>query len=478
MQDFDVKHEMEPEPAAWIRFQSYAQRIRSMSYVEDIPSERTDWRPSSILITDEAWDVIFRSRICMNVLPNLTTLTWARVSHERTWNHQFRFLQGLLHNQLRSLTLHIPWRDEETPSICRNIAFRAPQLTHLEIRSKSGLTGDDPDGTQSAAFTRMLSALIHLRTITVPAFWITCNVVQAASTLPHLIALTSSPITELNTGEPEDVKTFQPSLSDGCFPSLTTLEIACNIPHAVVFFGGLNHPCRMTNLSVSSPNLVARSRDISELLSALASSSPGLLHLHLDLRAEHDIFFTPEDEDSLDTETLNAVTRMSNLISFRFHHQVPLDIDGKQARKLVSCLPMLHCLELNPCPFALPETGWVPLLGLSDIHTFAECCPDLQELGVFIDVDNVDQNPSSALRMHAFRKPMKLNVGISPYGEDLGFTRNYLRQVCAAGCDLRSGYDRKPETVAGEFYTEDAKFWNSLAVSLMLVGHMACITEQ
>jgi hypothetical protein len=279
MQDFDVKHEMEPEPAAWIRFQSYAQRIRSMSYVEDIPSERTDWRPSSILITDEAWDVIFRSRICMNVLPNLTTLTWARVSHERTWNHQFRFLQALLHNQLRSLTLHIPWRDEETPSICRNIAFRAPQLTHLEIRSKSGLTGDDPDGTQSATFTRMLSALIYLRTITVPAFWITSNVVQAASTLPHLIALTSSPITELNTGEPEDVKTFQPSLSDGCFPSLTTLEIACNIPHAVVFFGGLNHPRRMTNLSVSSPNLVARSRDISELLSALASSYPGLLHV-------------------------------------------------------------------------------------------------------------------------------------------------------------------------------------------------------
>jgi hypothetical protein len=461
---------MEPEPAAWTHFEPYARRIRSLSYVEDISSVRMGWRPSSVLITDEAWEVILRTRIRMNVLPNLTKLTWVRGLHELTWNHQFRFLPTLLHDQLRSLTLGVPFRDNETPSLYRNIAFRTPLLTHLEIQSKSGINTDDPDGTQSAALTHMLSALTSIRTIVLPSFWNTSDVVQAVSSLPHLVALTQSPVTESNGGDPEDVETFRPTLADGCFSSLATLEIACSVPHATGFFGHLHHPRWITNLSISSPNLVAWSRNISDLLSTFASSSPGLLHLHLDLRADHDIF-AMLDQDELDTEVLNAIKRMSNLISFRFHHQVPLDINGEQARKLVSCLPMLRRLELNPCPFELPEPGWTPALGLSDIHIFAECCPALQELGIFIDVDDIDrlledQDLLAALRIHAFRQPMKLNVGISPYGKDIGLTREYLRHVCAAGCDLRSGYDWKPKDVANEFYVDDAEFWDRVAVGL------------
>jgi hypothetical protein len=447
-QHFSVDREISPD--AWLRFESYARRIRKFSYVEDIEPQRLGWKPSSVMITDDTWDSIARTRIAHQILPNLTDLTWIKGVDRSTYNHQIQWLPMLIGSKLKTLVVAMPSHEEkEFAPLLSNIVFRAPNLEHLEIQMLFGLKSEDSDSEMEPALISAIHSWKWLRSLKLPAFWYTTCVMNAISALPALHTATQDFFSHTSHGEAEDVISFKPQLSEGAFPALTTLHLACDASDITDFFLGYNHPRFITDLMLHSPNNLVHSTELTTLIDALPFSLPSLVRLHLDFRIDE-----PRDESEMwipDLALLEPVKLMSRLETLRFHYQWPLDIRTDSLRDFVPHLRNLRELELNQAHFQ-EEMGWEPQIDHTSLLIFAQHCPLLEELGIFVRMDPDEMRDTRALHfpsLYSFLHPMRLDFGVSYFAEkdDEGIDElaNFLGQICSAGCDVHGGYSRQPD---------------------------------
>jgi hypothetical protein len=466
VQDFDITHDYEPEPNAWLRFESYARRIKSFTYMEPYTLLTTP-PPGNVAISDVAWGIIARTRTSMNIFPNLATIVWSRAYGIYGYeSHQCTHIPLLLHPGIRSITAFTP--DEfEIQGLWKNIAFRSPQLAHLDLRINIFVIADDPTGKMEAVLVEMLRTLVCLRSLILPPYWYTERVVQAISTHPDLHSMTESPLSRKNGGDPGDLDSFHPKLGRGCFPSLITLHVACSPVDSIAFFTSLSYPTNIRFLMLRCATIAPVASEIHKILITISTSLPHLTHLHLEFRVDRASALDHNDGLPISMDILEPAKRLSKLRSFQFHHQRPLESTIRQTFKFGSQLPSLRKLILNHCPFLLHATD-IPTIHFRHLPMIVQECPHVTELGIRVQCDP-DQDLVDTMRL--IRLPetgslRKLHLGLSTHfpDSDPKVVAKFLYHVCAPGCQLTCDYDWRPADDVDTDYDDDSiNFWKAVA---------------
>jgi hypothetical protein len=147
--------------------------------------------------------------------------------------------------------------------------------------------------------------------------------------------------------------------------------------------------------------------------------------------------FEPEFEP-LTLDTLKPLLNCPHLTTFELMYPVPLSLTLHDLETLASGWPTLEAIDLNREPVVLGsglETQ--SNLTLRALLPFAQHCPNLRKLGLYLHATEVDL-PSASEIPRPLTKLTELNVGISSIGEPQAVAL-FLSRICPVDCDIGAG---------------------------------------
>ncbi|KAJ8520067.1 hypothetical protein ONZ45_g3094 [Pleurotus djamor] len=336
-------------PADWGRLHRYAPRVRRLSSIDGISSR--------------VFHNISTTRPSLEFLPNLRRLDFTAAPSE--------FLPLFLTSALRSLDFSPRiGEDPAVPSVLLYVGARSPNLTSLCLRH--GITASDE---LEEALVNMFQSLRQLTILHIPNRLLTSPVVSVLSHLPCLSALYGEEIPYSNLG-PEDYAQMPTEGDCGSFPSLKTLILRLRFPDLIRWLS-YRPISSLTNFHVG-PMAVVTADNYSRLIQFAAASSPKLEHFSLQslYHLEPPIIAEP-----LSFGHLRSVLQMSNLISLWIRHPHPLNITQSELITLLTSLPTLTTLFLNPYPENPVPHGSLSF-DLTMLAAIAPYCSRLTELGL------------------------------------------------------------------------------------------------
>ncbi|THU97552.1 hypothetical protein K435DRAFT_857498 [Dendrothele bispora CBS 962.96] len=207
-------------------------------------------------------------------------------------------------------------------------------------------------------------------------------------------------------------------------------------------------------------------RTISGSLPRVTQISLAIKHNTIDLRALQ----TPLSPESVLTlDVLSSILQRSSIRSFSIQHPLPFDVGIVEVEKIASSWPRLKSLSLACDPYLVQQP--TTKLGVDAFLPFVRHCPDIEELGLFIDARS-SAIPSSevldALPL-PFTKLRILSVGTSVIQHEEAIAQ-FLSLVCTQGCVIKQGVSWFEQS--GEYFGESAKKWmdvNRLLRNLLAV---------
>ncbi|KZT05707.1 uncharacterized protein LAESUDRAFT_655083 [Laetiporus sulphureus 93-53] len=396
-------------PDDWRRFAHYARRVRKLSYTEDRSEQG---------LCSSIFDEIARSRMAISILPNLHTLEWRTMR----LRHALPFMGESVRDfrvELHDCAAH------PLSTFLEDVAERMPHLTSLDL-SFGFPVRDLEDG-----LTTLLKQLTKLTRIIMPLYTISSRIVESVSMLPALTCLQFEYEERQGQGEKRDVQEFAPRLQEGAFPALYDLNLSVNLPDMTRFLNSKFSPANLTSLYVHVLSSVVPDV-LTEFLLAVSESCKLLTALYVDLYATPDALDSIErlEAKRLAWEHLRPLLSFRTLKTFELRWDLPLRITEVDIAELASGWPTLEVLMLN-CEPLIPLG--VSSLTLSTLVYFAEHCPNLRELGLYI-TGNVECLPAPV----PFRKLSKLCVGVSSIGAAAPAAL-FLSKVLPPGCDVIPG---------------------------------------
>ncbi|KAG6822700.1 hypothetical protein H0H92_012901, partial [Tricholoma furcatifolium] len=161
-------------------------------------------------IHHSVFDAIARSRLTLDILPNLSTLEWD--------DPPLDLCVVFMHKNVKSLILRLPDDNvEEVVGVFADVVQRMPNLCHLDLCFDCSVV------VFEAAIIRLFSNLPTLERINLPPFCLTSNIAEAVSSIKTLQILGYEYYEEQGSGIPADIVTFRPTFSEGSFSSLHDL---------------------------------------------------------------------------------------------------------------------------------------------------------------------------------------------------------------------------------------------------------------
>ena len=390
-------------PSDWLRFEFYARRIRNLKHREFDELH---------LIDASVYAEIARTRPGLILLPNLQHLVW----DTKQLNQAILFM----HHNLTELVTCIdkPFAAAEGFMEARcfltEVAARLPNLTLLDIRASFSVTH-----VQNALIS-LLSGARQLRKAVLPRYWLSSAVVSTLASSPRLEVLQWEYIGQ-GHGDPKNVQTFEVSACDRSFPSLVDLSLEINLQDAIEFIQSSSFPRYLTSFYVRSLCLAPPS-DIQQFFTVCPTISRSLTHLYLDLHTN-----TPEpvpQSHCITLETLQPLLSCPNITHLMITYNAPLSITDDDVGFLASRWPLLVALHLNDEPLCLAA----PNLTLAAVLSFAEHCPKLEELSLYVNATTAppplsDPTPFAQLRI--------LDFGTSPIeDENTNTVALFLSRIC------------------------------------------------
>lgn len=216
-------------------------------------------------------------------------------------------------------------------------------------------------------------------------------------------------------------------LDSGAFPALTTFHVpACTISEVYAYITFRFFPLRnLTSLGILLP-VMARNHvtkewhpnfsdeELEELISNLAAGCPSLETLDIRLHEEKNNRMDDIVDElmPLDIADLTrGILRFNSLFTFRIYHPYPIRANNTDIAHLSREWPHLRGLHLSPCP--LIDTPHD--LSLDSLISLTTNCPEIEEIGLFIDgrvPDYRDRSRQPTLQ-RLLSKPTKLWIGHS-----------------------------------------------------------------
>lgn len=374
-----------------------------------------------------------------------------------------------MHARVQTFAVRVPSCPGASPyptaalqSYVQHVLARMPLLVVLDVRMQASVRA------VQAPVLQLLAGLPALTKVVLPAFWLTSDVMETLSCLPALATAQFELFLDQGAGDKADVACFAPVLKVGAFPALRDLSLSARLADVRAVLAQPHAPRGITHLFVHSPHALEPPESIHAFLDALPAALPQLTHLYLELRDD-----VPVDPAELRAcsratlDTLRPLLTLPTLRVFELYHARALALSEKDLDTLARGLPHLTHLQLNPEP-ALPAGYRAP--GLGALLPFAQHCPRLAELGLFLDV-----RPAPAGEVHGedlprFAALRTLNMGVSAVeGEDSGEVALWLSRVCPRGCRVASGYTWEAAATASEGAVERCRTWDEVDKMLPLV---------
>lgn len=325
-----------------------------------------------------------------------------------------------------------PHPDYSLSTYLKEVALRMPNLTHLDLRFCFPLRDVESD------LITLLHELPKLKQVIFPLYTLTSKITETLSKLQHIGVIQFEFKESQGQGEVEDVLHFAPRLDEGAFPALWDLSLSAKLEDITAFLGNINGPTNLTTLYVhvltpTDPDQFTR------FLDTLAENCQLLTHLYVDYMKSPDI---PEDEMQKSTErltwnALRPLLALPNVTVFEMRWDLPIRITQSEVEELASKWPSLEVLLLNCEPLDPTE---VSTLTVHALLPFARHCPNLRELGLYIDATRAEDGDAAALgpSVKPFKSLARLCMGLSAISAP-GPVALFLSRLCPLECELTSG---------------------------------------
>ncbi|KAK7033004.1 hypothetical protein R3P38DRAFT_2700446 [Favolaschia claudopus] len=412
-----------PDAGDWTRLEKYSRRIRCLTHRPD---------QCTVSLCPTVFEDVARTRTTLNILPNMKSLVWhdlpalGVIFMQSTVTH-FSFL---IPNEYAEPDAALP--------TFRDITSRMPHLLTLDLRSHIPMH----DMEDNILF--LLRGLPKLRKVVFPRFSITTRVAQTLQHHENLGCIEFQYELNQGCGDPQDTEVFAPTLKQGGFPSLYDLSLTCTVQDLTTFMGQPSAPTNLTALYVDS-RLVESPTAIHELLTVLVEScqlleSLGIITLIEYSEWSRSLAHIPMT-DRVNYSTLRPVQNFPNLTIFEITHQYPLDLTLEDLEQLARSWPSLRKLILNNEPLVCNEPS---SLTLKALIPFAQYCPELEQLGLFINASTADLpstyqvDPPPSYQCKPFGKLRRLSMGVS-FVSDPGAVALFLSQICPLKTSIESG---------------------------------------
>lgn len=410
-----------PDSTDWKRFEKYGKRVRRLEY--DVQRCHTP-------LKQNVFDDVARTRTRLDILPNMHTLLWKA---------PLSLAVMFMHKRMKNFSVYLPELKEISPHpFFKDVADRMPNLTSLDLRSTV------PMHKFEAEVVKLFEHLPKIQKVTFPRYYFTTRIAEALSRLENLGIIEFQYLDDQGSGNVNDVVPFIPLLVEGAFPVLWDHSMAASFEDAARF---LNIPFAPTNLTmlyidsyvIETPavvrNLLNTISENCQLLTflALVSLRDASSSSVLSLENEYD------PDLAITIDTLKPLFKLPNLTTLELVHQYPLALKSEDIRLFAASWPALRSLLLNTEPVLLSKSN----LTLDDLLPFAQHCPQLRHLGLFIDARSTTNiSPSSSFSSSPqtvqFKALERLSMGVSLIEDDNAVTL-FLSQILPLNCQVDSG---------------------------------------
>ncbi|KAH8091795.1 hypothetical protein BXZ70DRAFT_469086 [Cristinia sonorae] len=411
----------------WDRFARYARRVRSLT-----KSKHTDasGRTSAHFKTPSAsaFDEVARSRpSSSHLLPHLRALAWLAES-----DTEMRYSIMFMHERIVDFTVQLhDSRDYPVAMYLKEVALRMPNITHIDLRY-----GDTTDIEESDV-VELLRDLPKLKRVIFPLYSLTSKVISQLSQHPDLGVVQFEFNLSQGAADVEGVLHFAPELQEGAFPALWDISLSARLSDITAFLNDINGPANLTLLYVhvltpTTPD------EITQFLNVVVENCQCLTNLYLDYMSSSIIVEEPETPPARITwETLRPLLSIPNLVVFEMRWDLPIQITQQEVEEIAMKWPSLEGFLLNCEPVNSSEES---TLTLEALLPFARHCPELRELGLYLNASRATDEDAAALGplVKPFKKLQQLSVGLSSIS-DPGPVALYLSHLCPADCELSSG---------------------------------------
>ena len=398
----------------WERFHLYARRVRSLTLDED--EDKT-------CVSREAFDELSRTRVMLNVLPQLRQLAWITGTVDR-----MRLSLMFQHENVTDFSVYLH-RTSTYPisTFFKEVMQRMPHLKVLDLRFAFPVREVEDD------LLDLFSGLPQLRKVILPIYTFTSKIVEKLSTLQQLDTIQFEFMRSQGNGDITDVMNFDPQLQQGAFPVLTDLSLSAQLVDATRFLCGSFAPSNLTSLYLHTLCLASLG-EVYEFLTMAAENCQLLIRLYLDFFTSADIRSDP-DSPPITWQTLRPVLSCANLVEFEVRWDRAFVITQEDVEEMAAKWPSLETLLLNCEPMHVPTP---PSLDLRALVPFARHCPKLIELGLYLS-GTVDSDVVADVgTVTPFKSLQRLCLGTSPISE-AGPAALFLSQLCPLGCEVFSG---------------------------------------
>ncbi|KAJ7284598.1 hypothetical protein C8J57DRAFT_1119522 [Mycena rebaudengoi] len=435
-----------PDATDWARFEKYSRRVRKLSFHSDCGGPR---------LSASVFEDVARTRTSLAILPNM---------HALSWHAPLPLSVMFMHSGVKRFVMWLPeelrLRDPTPNPFFRDVVARMPHLTCMDLRTHVPMRYMEED------MVVLLGSLAKLRKVVLPRFQLTTRIAEALAPLPDLGCVEFQYLPDQGFGDPADTEVFRPTLKTGDFPSLWDLSMTVTLADATRFMNQPASPTNLTELYIDS-RLVETPAAVHDLLSVLADNCQLLQSLGIVTFISE---IVPEElptEDCISFATLRPLQRFPNLTVFELIHQYPMDLKLAEVEQLARAWPSLRKLILNNEPVVSSRCP----LTLTALLPFAQHCPELEQLGLFLDASAADL-PAAPAR--PFARLQRLSMGVSLIAEP-GPVALFLSKLCPLDTHVEYGVTWETNLLLDalcEAIAERCKRWEKVAELLPLLTRL------
>lgn len=279
----------------------------------------------------------------------------------------------------------------------------------------------------------LLESYKSLRELGLSHYFLTTNVIAAASRLPELqeiLLWSRTPV-----GDVEDVMGLNMrQLEKGAFPKLRAFSLDASLAQMQIFASKQHfNPSILKYLHITSLE-IERPNDLRDFLETLIEACPPLETLVLSMLVKWVELSTPPQ---ITLDHIRPVLGSKHLLDFDVTYNYPFSITDVDLEFIARSWPKLRTFMLSEYPYFRSDDIDLPTLG--SLLPFAEHCPDLVNLGLFLNVSLPFPAPSASIK--PFKKLEILNFGQS-YIQDADVIRvaSFVSRLCDPSVQIKMGH--------------------------------------
>ena len=401
---------------------TYASHVRRLVYDERSPKYRTKVIDNSVFFDT----MMAKLQPLGGVLPNLRSLVW----HVHRWDSQLQCMT-FMNKTIREfdVEIHPVIKAGDDIDYVYQMGQLMPDLTHLTLRQGGPLPQVEDH------FCRAFEVLPKLRKVVLPCSSSTTRIIEGLSRLESLRELLlSGPDEGKVVADFANVAGFAPALHEGAFPALERMSFSSPLVAATRFIQSPFFPSTITRLYVHLTT-TADPDVLQEFFSVISKQCPDLVGLVIDfIMCPATALTTPAPpmEARPSIAAFRPLFACRRLTSFEFRWDYPLNLRDHDMEEFVTAWPGIERLMLNS--EAVPELTASPLT-VGALAPFAEHCPRLRRLGLYMNADSIPVCPIAT----PFESLRELSVGASHIAT-ADSVALFLSQLCSPHCEIVSGF--------------------------------------